>query len=306
MKLDFSDTKVLVIGDFMLDYYIIGESKRKSPEAEIPIILPIKKYSTAGGAGNVALNLSSMGAIVSCIGVVGNDQWGEKLIKLLSEKKIDTSNIIISDLYPTILKKRTYLEGKNIYRMDEEKILDNSFNEKINHRVSNIIQNYDIIILSDYNKGVLNIETIKHITTNTNSLIVVDPKKKDFSIYKGANILTPNFNELQRASKIKIKNNDSIVNASNNLIKENGFDYIVTTKGSKGMTIVGKDILQNIDAITVDDADVTGAGDTVVSVLSLSFHKTKDIEMAAKMANDAGSIVVSNKGTTIIDPKEFE
>jgi rfaE bifunctional protein kinase chain/domain len=302
MNLDFSKLKVLVIGDFMIDYYVIGESNRLSPEAPVPVITPIKKYSVPGGAGNVALNLDAMGAKVSCIGIIGDDHWGKEMMKLLPEG-VDKSNFIISQLYPTIVKKRVYLKGKQVFRLDEEKLFNHSHDNEINSCVNNILKKYDIIILSDYNKGVLNDITINHIINTAKALnipTIIDPKKENFSIYKEANILTPNLNELKKATQMNVDSNDSIISASKSLIENNNFDYIITTRAERGMTIVGKNFAKHIKAHSIENPDVTGAGDTVVSTLALVFANTKDIELSANIANIAAGIAVSQTGTVYV------
>ena len=291
MNLDFSDIKVLLIGDFMIDHYIIGTSTRISPEAPVPVVTPKKDYSIPGGAGNVAMNLCSMGADVTCIGCVGNDSWGKKLLSILGNEGIDIKNIDIIDNHPTTLKQRIYSDGKQVARLDTEKIVDWQPDSKMKHDYSN----YNIIILSDYNKGVLN-----HPWFSMNNLdnVIVDPKKDAFSHYSQANIITPNLNELQRASKIKIDDNKSIVDVCNELIQECNFNYIVAKKGDKGITIVGQNnFVKHIEAYFVENPDVTGAGDTVVAALSLAFAKTEDIEISAKVANAAAAVVVGKPGT---------
>ena len=299
MNLDFSDIKVLVVGDFMIDHYIIGTSNRMSPEAPVPVVTPEKEYSIPGGAGNVAMNLRSMGANVTCMGVVGNDSWGKKLLSMLKNEGINIEAINIIDNHPTTLKQRIYSDGKQVARLDTEKIIDWQPNSGIKYNYSD----YDIIILSDYNKGVLN-----HLWFSMNNLdnVIVDPKKDDFSYYKNAKIITPNLNELQRASKIEIKDNKSIVDACNKLIEECNFNYIVVKKGDQGMTIIGKDnFVKHIAAHPVENPDVTGAGDTVVAALSLAFAKTKDIEISAKFANAAAAVVVGKTGTATVTIDEI-
>ena len=295
MSLDFSDIKVLVMGDFMVDHYIIGKSNRISPEAPVPIVLPEKEYSIPGGAGNVAMNLKSMGANVTCLGVVGNDIWGEKLLSLLTNNDINIDGIDIIKNHPTTLKKRIYCDGKQVARLDTEKIIDwksNFFSKNIG--------NYDACILSDYNKGV-----IKNANIDT-KILIVDPKKDNFSLYSNANIITPNMNELQNATSINIKDNQSIVDACTELIKENNFDYIVAKKGNKGMTIVGQnDFIKHIIAHDVDNPDVTGAGDTVIAALSIAYAKTQDIELSARFANNAAAIAVSKPGTATVTIDEI-
>jgi len=157
-----------------------------------------------------------------------------------------------------------------------------------------------VINLSDYNKSVIN-----NIDINVD-IVIVDPKKDNFSLYKNSHIVTPNLNELQRASTIKIKDDRSIIDACDELIQKNNFNYIVTKKGNKGMTIVGKDnFVKHISAQFVENPDVTGAGDTVLSVLSIVYAKTKDIELSAKIANAAAAIVVGKPGTATVTIDEI-
>jgi rfaE bifunctional protein kinase chain/domain len=294
MKLDFSQIKVLVIGDFMIDHYIIGTSHRVSPEAPVPVVIPQKEYSIPGGAGNVAMNLRSIGANVTCHGVVGNDIWGEKLLSLLSKKGINTNGINIIRNHPTTLKKRIYCDGKQVARLDTEVLKE--FSNPIHN-----ITDYDVCILSDYNKGV-----IKNAEFDAD-LIIVDPKKDDFSVYKNANIVTPNLNELQQATNVEISDDKSIVDACEKLIKEFNFNYIVAKKGDKGITIVGKDkYIKHIQAINVKNPDVTGAGDTVIAVLSVIYAQTNDIELSARIANNAAAIVVGKSGTATVDINDLK
>ncbi len=296
MNLDFSDIKVLLIGDFMVDHYIIGTSNRISPEAPVPVVIPKQDYSIPGGAGNVAMNLSLLGANVMCVGCIGNDIWGEKLLSILKNEGIKTKGIELIDDHPTTLKQRIYSDGKQVARLDTEKITNWQPNSELQ-------QNYDIIILSDYNKGVLN--NLWFDISNLDN-VIVDPKKDSFNHYRGANIITPNLNELKKASDIDIKDDKSIVNACNQLIKENNFNYIVAKKGDKGMTIVGaNNFVKHIQAHSVDNPDVTGAGDTVISVLSLAYAQTKDIELSAKIANAAAAIVVGKIGTATVTIEEI-
>ena len=140
MNLDFSNSKVLLIGDFMIDHYIIGTSNRMSPEAAVPVVIPKKEYSMPGGAGNVAMNLSLLGADVTCVGIVGDDLWGKKLLSILRNEGIKTDFIEIIDKHPTTLKQRIYSNGKQVARLDTEKIIDwqSSYN---------IDKDYDITIL---------------------------------------------------------------------------------------------------------------------------------------------------------------
>ena len=295
MKLDFSDITILVAGDFMIDHYIMGTSDRMSPEAPVPVVIPNKEYSIPGGAGNVAMNLSTMGASVICSGIVGDDIWGEKLLLILKDNDINIDGIDIIKNHPTTLKQRIYSDGKQVARLDKEKIIDWKSNF-----LSKDFDNYDACILSDYNKGV-----IKNADIDT-SILIVDPKKDDFSLYKNAHIITPNLNELKRATKIYIEDDQSIIQASNDLITKHNFNYVVAKKGAEGMIIVGKNnFVKHIEANFVKNPDVTGAGDTVIAALSIAYAKTQDIELSVRFANNAAATAVSKSGTASVTINEI-
>ena len=298
MNLNFSGIKVLLVGDFMLDHYTFGSSSRMSPEAPVPIIIPQSKYITAGGAGNVAKNLNMLGADVHCVGFVGSDKWGKKLIEILQQDKINVDGIEILDNHITTIKKRIYLNQKQALRIDNEEIISWQPKASLN------FEKYDIIIFSDYNKGALSSNWFKNQSLKN---VIVDPKKTDFSFYSNCKIITPNINELQNATNLTISNDKSVIEACKSLIKKYGFEFIVAKKGSKGMTIVGKDnYFKNIEPHKVQNPDVTGAGDTVISAFALAYFKTNDIELSAKIANYAASIVVSKKGTASINNNDLK
>jgi|TARA_B110000196_G_scaffold307481_1_gene307179 D-glycero-beta-D-manno-heptose-7-phosphate kinase len=295
MNLDFSNITILLVGDLMIDHYIIGTSNRVSPEAPVPVVIPKEEYSIPGGAANVAMNLCAMGANVVCLGTVGDDIWGEKLISILKNKGINVDSIDIIQNHPTTLKQRIYSDGKQVARLDTEKILE--WNPKMS---DHNLDNYDACILSDYNKGVVN-----NIELDA-KILIVDPKKDNFSEYSNANIITPNLSELQRTTNIELKNDQSIVDTCNDLIAKHNFDYIVAKKGDQGMIIVGqRNFVKHIRAHPVKNADVTGAGDTVIAVLSVVYAKTKDIELSAKIANTAAAIAVGKPGTATVTIDEI-
>ena len=296
MKLDFSDINILLIGDLMIDHYIMGTSNRISPEAPVPVVVPQKEYSIPGGAGNVAMNLRAIGSNVTCLGTVGNDVWGKKLISTLKNEGVNIGGIDIIEEHSTTLKQRIYSDGKQVARLDTEKILE--WTPQISDYK---LDNYDACIVSDYNKGAAN-----NISLDID-ILIVDPKKDNFSEYNNANIITPNLSELQKATRVKIKDNQSIIVACDELIEKNNFDYIVAKKGNQGITIVGKDnFVKHVKAHAVKSPDVTGAGDTVIAVLSVVYAKTKDIELSVKIANAAAAIVVGKSGTATTTVNEIE
>ncbi len=300
MNLDFSDIKVLVVGDYMIDHYIIGESNRMSPEAPVPVIVPKEEYSIPGGAGNVAMNISTLGSQVTCLGVIGNDFFGKELIKIFNENNISSKYIETIENYSTIVKQRIYCNGIQVARVDKEELIEWMPDQSIN---SLDFSDYDAIILSDYNKGVL-VKPWFLKPKNTN--VLLDPKSGYEHLFIHSNIITPNLNELKKISGMNVNSNDSIVNACNKLMKENSFDYIIAKKGDKGMTIVGnQNFIKHIEPHRVDNPDVTGAGDTVIAALSIAYAKTNDIEFSAKFANAAAAIAVNKTGTASVTIDEI-
>ena len=168
MKLDFSDINILLIGDLMIDHYIMGTSNRISPEAPVPVVVPQKEYSIPGGAGNVAMNLRAIGSNVTCLGTVGNDVWGKKLISTLKNEGVNIGGIDIIEKHSTTLKQRIYSDGKQVARLDTEKILEWT------PQISDYnLDNYDACIVSDYNKGVVN-----NISLDIDILIFLKELKK--------------------------------------------------------------------------------------------------------------------------------
>ncbi|OUX36974.1 MAG: hypothetical protein CBE33_04200 [Candidatus Pelagibacter sp. TMED273] len=297
--------KALVVGDFMLDHYIYGQSDRMSPEANVPVILPISDEYILGGAANVISNLQSLNVDVTCMGILGDDQNGKKINSLLKKIGIQNSFFIISKDFPTTLKRRVYLSDKQFVRIDYEKKHDDIFSNQLIETFEKLDKNFDFIILSDYNKGVLNKKLIDHIIENVDVPVIVDPKKNNFNIYGRATIITPNLNELSLATNINCDNKNNILSACNKVLNESKIKFIVATMGDKGMMVVGENFNKFISSIEIPNADVSGAGDTVVSSLSLSYIISNDIIYSSQVANIAASIAVSKKGTYAVKLSEL-
>tara|TARA_B100001057_G_scaffold272203_1_gene272475 strand:+ start:5623 stop:6549 length:927 start_codon:yes stop_codon:yes gene_type:complete len=300
VNLDFSKIKVLLIGDFMIDNYIIGSSNRMSPEAPVPVVIPEEEYSIPGGAGNVAMNLSALGSDVTCLGLVGDDRFGNKLIEILNDNNVSTKYIEKIKNHHTTLKKRIYCNGTQVARIDKEKLIDWSPTQLDSLDYTD----YDVIILSDYNKGVL----IRPWFVKPKEIdVVLDPKDKRWEhLFKHSNIITPNLNELKELTGMDIIDENSILNACTKLIKRNNFDYVIAKKGEKGMTVIGKnDFEVHINPHYVDSPDVTGAGDTVIAALSIAYAKTNDMKFSAELANTAAACVVRKTGTATITIDEI-
>ena len=297
MNFDFQSIKVLVVGDLMIDNYIMGSSSRLSPEAPVPVIIPTRNYSIAGGAANVAMNMSSLGAQVSCAGVIGDDLWGEKLLSILNKKGIDTTYIDKIKNFKTTLKQRIYSNNKQIARIDDEEIL----NQKCTF-MDKKLNNYDVIILSDYNKGVL---TTGWFQKPKSALVFLDPKES-FANFNQCDIITPNINELKQLSGNNIISEEDIKESCKIILNKYNLKYIIAKRGDKGITIIGdNDYVKHLKAKFVKTPDVTGAGDTVISSISLAFAVTNDIEKSAEFAINASALAVSKPGTATITIDEI-
>ncbi len=297
MSFDFQSIKVLVVGDLMIDNYIIGSSSRLSPEAPVPVICPTSNYSIAGGAANVAMNMSSLGAQVSCAGVIGDDLWGEKLLSILNEKGINSTYIDKIKNFKTTLKQRIYSNDKQIARIDNEQILK----QKCSF-MDIKFDNYDLIILSDYNKGVLTTNWFKKPNGAT---VFLDPKKS-FINFNQCDIITPNLNELKKLSGNNIISELDIKESCKIILNKYNLKYIIAKRGEEGITIVGKDdFVKHLKARFVETPDVTGAGDTVISSISLAFVVTNNIEKSAEFAINASALAVSKRGTATVTIDEI-
>jgi rfaE bifunctional protein kinase chain/domain len=263
----------------------------------VPVILPTNNYSIAGGAANVAMNMSSLGAKVSCAGALGNDPWGEKLFSILNKEGIDCKHIDRIKNFNTTLKQRIYSNNKQIARIDSEEYLEHkcSFMNKS-------FDNYDIVVLSDYNKGVLTTDWFKK---PENTTVFLDPKKS-FINFNQCDIITPNLNELKQLSGDDIASEDDIKESCHKILKKYNLKYIIAKKGDEGITIVGKNnYVKHLKARFVKNADVTGAGDTVISSISLAFAVTNDIVKSTEFAISASALAVSKPGTATVTINEI-
>lgn len=309
----FHDKKILVVGDIMLDEYIIGTSTRISPEAPVPVINKSGNVLSLGGAGNVANNLKQLGVQTFLIGSVGNDQNGKNLESLLKKEGFDLRNIIKSSRKPTTVKTRIISNGQQIARVDYEdtsEIQVNIQNQLIN-RVSKILrmQKPDAVIISDYNKGLVTKKVSKEIiklAVKTKTFISVDPKVEDFSKYKGASLITPNRKEAEIVTGISLNNIKNIKAGLKKLLLISKAKSALITRGKDGISYLDTSgSTKTVPAEQVNVYDVTGAGDTFISVFTLCFIISKSWNDSAYLANLASSLVVSTVGTIYITRDEL-
>ncbi len=310
----FNDTKVLIVGDVMLDTYWWGNVERISPEAPVPVVALKNKELRVGGAANVALNTAALGAVTAIISVIGADKDGEDLIALMQSSNIDTKGVIVSAERITTNKVRIMSRNQQMMRLDAEITTDLSadLEDRLIASVTNYIkeQRPQILIFEDYNKGVLTKNVIAIITAlcNENGVITaVDPKRKNFLSYKGVTLFKPNLKEVKEGLNLLI---DQISLSSLNEIHlalqqqlQHHISFI--TLSEKGVFYQEGNESVIIPTHIRNIADVSGAGDTVIAVASLVYAATKNMRLAAEMANIAGGLVCEEVGTAAINKEKL-
>lgn len=307
--------KVGVVGDIMLDTYWWGNVDRVSPEAPVPVVALTKKEHRLGGAGNVALNVHALGAGVSVISVLGKDEDGDQLAKLLNQHDIGTSYLVHSDHRITTNKTRIISRNQQMMRLDAEMVDDLCKEDE--DRLIYVFEQFlaaerpDIVILEDYNKGVLTEQVITSIISlckKNGIATAVDPKRRNFFAYKGVDLFKPNIKEAREGLNM-LNNNVSMSLLEDihiSLEEKLGHKASLVTLSEKGIFFQQGERAGLIPAYLHNVADVSGAGDTVIAVASLVYAATKDIELMAGMANIAGGLVCGEVGTVAIDREKFK
>ncbi len=303
---NFSKGRVLVIGDLMLDRYWHGSTSRISPEAPVPVVHVKDDELRAGGAGNVALNIAALGGKVSVMGFVGKDEPAESLKTLLQKAGVLCLFESLDD-YPTITKLRVMSRHQQLIRLDFEDGFHLVNNEKLLHQYHAEMMQADAVILSDYGKGTLNnVEQFIVLAKSLNKPVLVDPKGTDFSIYKHATLITPNLSEFE-AIVGRCHNQQQLVEKGMNLLQEMCFKALLITQGEQGMTLLTTDEEPlHLPTHAREVFDVTGAGDTVISVLAASLAAKKSLAEATVLANMGAGIVVGKLGTATVNTEELE
>jgi len=302
--------KILVIGDLMIDHYLWGSCERISPEAPVQVVDIAKETTLLGGAGNVINNLRALGADVSVCSVIGDDDNGVELKEMLKAINVDSSNIIVQKGRSTSKKSRIIAVGQQILRYDRESKdeIDEQSASQIIDSISKNIASFDTIILSDYGKGVLTFSFCQSIITlaNKNGIkVLVDPKGSDFSKYRGAYLLTPNKKEAMLATKIEIKDDESLKAALVKLKEEVDLNISLITLSEGGIATYENE-LKRFATVAKEVFDVTGAGDTVIASIAFALSASKSIEDAAAFANLAAGVVVGKLGSATVTLDEIE
>lgn len=288
----------LVIGDFMLDTYTTGVVSRISPEAPVPVLHVKSEESLPGGAGNVALNLVSLGAGASAIGRVGTDMAGIELTSLLEEAKADVSGLLIQKDYQTPVKNRLLADAQQLARIDSE--TKTSIDKKTEQEILQAVQSKSpqIIAISDYHKGLMTPKLLNEVISYGKKKkipVIVDPKGDDFSKYRGATLIKPNLLEAYRAAKLPQE--ASLEEVAEELFIQTDVEMLLITKSQEGMSLFLRDgSVHHFPVKLKEVIDVTGAGDTVLAVITLALANKLDLEDAAQLANVAAGIAIERIG----------
>ncbi len=292
---------IMVVGDLMLDHYLWGSSDRISPEAPVPVIDINDESEVLGGAGNVINNLKALGANVMVASAIGSDENGRRLMAMLKSLYINTDALINENGRKTTRKSRVIASHQQVVRFDSEsrQEITQEVADKILSSVKRNIFMIDIVLLSDYGKGVLSeylTQNIIDLAKKHNKKILIDPKGRDYSKYRGATLVTPNRKEASEATGIDIVDDESLKRAGFWLKNELDLDMAMITLSEEGMAIFSDDIYK-IDTVAKEVYDVTGAGDTVLSALGFVLSIGGDIKEAARVANAAAAVVVGKIGS---------
>ncbi len=303
------NVRVLVVGDVMLDKYIWGDVQRISPEAPVPVVRATWHNERPGGAANVAMNLAGLGACVTVAGFGGGDTEQERLESMLAEAGVEPALSAVEAI-PTTTKLRIFSGNQQMMRLDTEAAPSpsNAAYAELLKSVSTSLPNADIVVLSDYAKGVLTEVVCRFIIAEAGKLgvpVLVDPKQRDFSRYHGATTVCPNLKELAAATGEPFSDIDRVLAAGHAMLASLDMEFMVVTLGDKGIAVLRKNSRLHAPAVVRQVYDVSGAGDTVMAVLALALACQVEIETAAQLANLAAGIVVNKVGTVPIQREEL-
>lgn len=309
------EIEVLVLGDVMLDRFVYGSATRISPEAPIPILTISHQAQMLGGAGNVVRNITSLGGRARLVSVIGEDAEGREITAILTAPELASGagtapNLITSVGRPTTVKTRFIADGQQLLRSDAEAshMLQPQTAEKLLDAYKQALETADIVILSDYAKGVLSDPVLRAAITLAaakNIPVIADPKSLDFSRYAGVTLLTPNAREMAAASGMPCATNTEVETAARHTLKAAGLDALLVTRSEAGMSLITPTEAYHITAKAQEVFDVSGAGDSVIAALALSFAAGATLPEAAQLANLAGSIAVAKSGTAAVTREEL-
>jgi D-beta-D-heptose 7-phosphate kinase/D-beta-D-heptose 1-phosphate adenosyltransferase len=300
------DKRVLVVGDVMVDEWVWGSVSRISPEAPVPVVAVSDHSFTLGGAGNVANNLRAIGAHVTFAGAVGDDAEGRRVRDLFEAIEVDASAMVVVSDRPTTRKTRIVAHNQQVVRADWEsrEPLDAGSRALLAARVAKLAAAHDAVVLSDYAKGLFSRELVEAALAAP--VVTADPKPKNIGLFAGVTCVAPNANEAAEASDVPIKDDASLERAGAALLERLKSRYVLITRGERGMALFGRDGERlKMPSVARAVFDVSGAGDTVIAVLTLALAAAAPIERAVQLANFAAGAVVEKLGTATASPDEI-
>jgi len=298
--------RVLVVGDAMLDEWIWGSVTRVSPEAPVPVVAVRDHSFTLGGAANVANNLRALDARVTFIGVVGDDPEGERVRRLFVEKSIDTPGLLTVRDRPTTRKTRIVAHNQQVVRADWESAmeLDPVDRERVRAAVARAVEGCDAVVLSDYNKGLFSREIVEAALGAR--IVVADPKPGNIDLFADVTCVAPNAGETSSATGTQIVDDASLERAGTDLLERLRSRYVIITRGEAGMALFGRDGERaKVPSVARTVYDVSGAGDTVVAVLTLALAAGASMSVSMQLANYAAGAVVEKLGTATASAAEI-
>ncbi len=299
-----SDVKILVVGDVMLDRYWTGDSSRISPEAPVPVVKIGELDDKVGGAANVARNIAHLDGQVTLLGIIGEDENGERLEQLLADENI-ASALVKQPSQPTITKLRVISRQQQVVRLDFEETFSTEHANSLKQAFEQQLANFDFVLFSDYNKGSLtHIKEMIQIARTAGKTVLVDPKSKDLSDYAGANVITPNKTEFVAAGGL-VGNELDITNSAREIMENCNIESILLTRSEQGMSAISAQSKVDMPAQVLEVSDVTGAGDTVIATLTMMMAAGLELADAAQVANLAAGIVVAKLGAATVSPEEL-
>jgi len=309
---NFSRAKVLVVGDVMVDHFIWGKVWRISPEAPVPVVEVARESLLLGGSANVMHNILSAGGQVYAAGVIGSDDMGRWFLDECRRKKVGTEGIVIEDGRPTTVKTRIVAHSQQMVRFDREKVdpIRADSVRRITDYVRSAVRDFHAIVISDYNKGVVSetlLEGIRKARVGRKTTVCVDPKRDDFSLYRGFDVITPNHHEAARAvglARIESGKKEPLEIGAK-ILERYGFKAVLVTRGEEGMDLFERGSATHISAVAKEVYDVTGAGDTVIGLFALAVAAGANFKEAAYIANQAAGIVVGKVGTASVSQDEL-
>jgi len=308
----FSEARVLVIGDIIMDEYVWGEVARISPEAPVPVVEVKRETKMLGGAANVIRNIATLGATPILCGVIGNDRTGRETLDEMARMNLTSDGIITEESRPTSIKTRVVAQNQQVVRFDRESRADirSESIQKLLGFMKKTLNSIDAIVVSDYGKGVVSaplMKGLRQLVRDDSVVIAVDPKTGNFEYYYGVDVITPNHHEAATFCRFEISDQKTLVQAGNHMLKELDCRSVLITQGKEGMTLFEKGgDMTHISTLAKKIYDVTGAGDTVIGTFSLGLASGLDLRSAAIISNFAAGIVVGEVGTSTVSAEDLK